>query len=149
MTATGHAVIGTIIAAKIGDPILALPLALLSHLGADAFPHWDTATNYKTKTRKRLFIDSIADVALSFLVPILLITFLFPGTDIFYAYIVVFFALLPDWLTAPAFFFNMHYPPFTWVYKLQTIFDNRLDKPWGILTQVTVLIFLLLFAKAI
>ena len=53
MTATTHALIGTIIAAKIGNPALAIPIAIASHIAADAIPHWDTATNRKKKTFKK------------------------------------------------------------------------------------------------
>ena len=54
MTATGHAIIGTVIAVKIGNPALAVPLAIASHIAADAFPHWDEGTNSKKKVRKDL-----------------------------------------------------------------------------------------------
>lgn len=39
MTATAHAIIGTVIAAKVGNPVLAVPIALASHIIADAIPH--------------------------------------------------------------------------------------------------------------
>lgn len=126
-------------------PLSRFPLALISHFGADAFPHWDTATNFKIKGRRRLFVDSFIDVGISFFVPLASLL-LFPETNLLYSYIVVFFALLPDWLTAPYFFFGQKYPPFSWVYRLQKVFDNRLDKPWGIIGQALVLLYLIVFA---
>lgn len=55
MTATGHAVIGTVIAATISNPFVAIPLAFVSHLAADSFPHWDSGTHEKEKTKKTDF----------------------------------------------------------------------------------------------
>lgn len=45
MTATGHAIMGTALAAAIPNPYLGIPIAILSHIACDAFPHWDTGTN--------------------------------------------------------------------------------------------------------
>lgn len=149
MTATGHAVIGTIIAAKIGNPYLAIPLALASHLAADAFPHWDTATNRDKKSRKRVFTDSFIDVVISLSLPLFLGPYLNPSIHYAYMYLIVFISQFFDWATAPYFFFKQHYAPFTWPYILQKIFDNPLDKPWGIIGQVTILLLLIIGAKAI
>ncbi len=149
MTATGHAVIGAVIAAKIGNPALAIPLALLSHVAADAFPHWDTATNAGKKTRSRLFIDSFLDVCVSIGVSYFLFTSVFPGTNLLYGYSMVFLAQFLDWITAPYYFLRIKVPPFTWSYQLQKKFDNRLDKPWGVILQVGVLLSLILVAKIV
>lgn len=147
MTATGHAIIGTLIAAKIGNPALAIPIAIVSHIAADAFPHWDTGTNKKTKTKLRFFTDSFLDVLLSLLLPYIIIHFFFSKTNLGYTYIIVFFAQLLDWITAPYVFFNMKFPPFSWCYRFQKSFDNKLDKPWGIITQTALLLILIILAK--
>src|SRR5438477_13195218 len=101
MTATGHAVIGVVIAAKIGNPALAIPIAVASHCLADMFPHWDTATNARKKTKKRVVIDSIIDVTTSVIFTFLLVQFVFPQTSLAYAYIMVLASQLLDWLMAP------------------------------------------------
>lgn len=149
MTATGHAIIGTVIAAKIGNPYLAIPIALFSHIAADAFPHWDTGTNRKNKTGAVFFAQSMVDLTLSFILPYLLVLTLFPETNILYLYIIVFAAQFFDWASVPYIFFNWKFPPFSWPYKFQILFDNRLDKPWGIIGQAAILIFLVIFAKLI
>lgn len=147
MTATGHAIIGTVIAARIGNPWLAIPIALLSHLAADASPHWDTGTNWKKKSWKHTFIQSFVDVSISLILPYVLTIWLFPATDIGYLYLMVFCAQFLDWATAPYFFFNMKFPPFSWANALQIPVDNRLDKPWGIIFQIGILLGLLILAK--
>lgn len=147
MTATGHAIIGAIIAAKFQNPAIALPIALLSHLAADLTPHWDTATNAKKKTRERLNIDTFIDVTASFSIAYLIIYFLFPETNLLYAFVIVLASQGFDWVTGPYYFWGWNFPPFNWVYNFQKIFDRRLDKPWGIINQVLVLLILILLAK--
>ncbi len=138
MTATGHAIIGTVIAAKIGNPVLAIPIALASHFVADALPHWDTGYHRKQKSRKSFFIQSAADVLIGFFASWGIITVFFPGTDLIYTYFIVLIAQLPDWLTAPYLFFNFNFPPFSWIYRLQKLFDTHMGMPWGFINQVAI-----------
>lgn len=149
MTASGHAVIGAVIASQIGDPVLAIPVALASHFAADLFPHWDTATHWRTKGKERLFSDTFIDLGVALFLVVALTSFVFTTTGILYTLFIVFFALLPDILTAPYLFFDLKTPPFNWPYKLQKKFDNRMDKPWGIIGQVAVVTALVMFFKFI
>ena len=150
MTATGHAVIGTVIAAQIGNPVLAIPIALASHIAADLFPHWDPGTNRHKKDHDRFLGDAVIDVTSSLIVTFFLVIFIFPKTDVIYAYLIVFAAQFFDWASAPFVFFKISNPPvFKWFYNLQKNFDNRLDKPWGVIGQVAVLVALVVFFKII
>lgn len=147
MTATGHAIIGTVIAAKIGNPALAIPIALASHVVADAFPHWDVATNDKKKTRTVVLSQTVLDVLFGFLICYILLITLFPHTNLSYALLIIIAAQFFDWATAPYYFFKLRIPPFTWAYRFQKLFDHRLNKPWGIINQVAVLILLVVICK--
>lgn len=150
MTATGHAVLGTIIAAKVGNPALAIPLALLSHVAADIFPHWDVATNGNTKNKKdkrKLLILSFFDVLLGFTMSFIILSVFFSKTNLSYAFLLIIVSQLFDWMVAPYYFFNIDLPPFNWTYKFQKLFDNELDKPWGIINQIAVLFLILVLAK--
>ncbi len=150
MTATGHAVVGTVIAVAIPNPIIGIPLAVLSHIACDLFPHWDIGTNRDKKPHDRFVVEAVGDVIFSYLISILLIITLFQKTDITYALVMVFAAQFFDWASAPYVFFKIKKPViFEWVYKFQKTFDNRLDKPWGIIGQVSVLIALILLATRI
>lgn len=145
MTATGHAIIGTVIAAKIGNPYLAIPLALLSHFAVDRIPHWDAGTNSKTKTKKQILSGSFIDVVISFTTAIIMVEKVFPQTDLVYAFLIVFISQLPDWLMAPYYFWHIQlFRPF---YKFQKIFDRKLDKPWGIINQAVILLLIVVLAK--
>lgn len=145
MTATSHALIGTVIAAKIGNPTLAIPLALISHVAADFIPHWDTATNRDNKSLKRLFIDTAFDVTLALLLSYSIIVLLFPTTDFYYVLLIMFFATLPDWLHAPYTFLRIK--QFKWAYDFGHKTNKTLDKPWGIITQIATVSLLVVLAK--
>lgn len=147
MTATGHALIGTVIAAKIGNPTLAIPIAIASHFLADALPHWDTGTNKKTKTKRAFLFESAFDVLFGFVLSWLLIVWIFPATNLSYAFLMIIMAQLPDWLTAPYLFFNMKFFPFSNAYHFQKKFDTTLGLPWGFINQVAVILALIFFGK--
>lgn len=149
MTATGHAIIGTVIAAKIGNPALAIPIAIGSHFLADLFPHWDTGYHRKQKTHNKFLIESAIDVLLGFGISYLLIQSFFPSTNLSYAFLIIIMAQLPDWITAPYLFWDMNFPPFSWMYRLQKMFDNRLGLPWGVINQVAIIIALIFVGRAL
>lgn len=145
MTATGHAIIGTVIAAKVGNPALAIPLAFASHFLADALPHWDTGYHRGNKTRNKFFIESGIDVFVGFLASFVLLQLFFPATNLFYAFFMILIAQLPDWLTAPYLFLDLKIPPFSWMYKLQKIFDTHLGMPWGVINQAIIIAAVIIF----
>ncbi|MBP9719313.1 MAG: hypothetical protein KBD46_02495 [Candidatus Levybacteria bacterium] len=148
MTATGHAVIGTVIAATIPNPWIAAPLAILSHLAADVFPHWDVGTHEKTKSRKLIMQQAFIDVLFGFIISYLLIIFVFPNTNLLYAFIMIILAQGFDWAWAPYYFFHIKkFPVFKWIFDFSIHFDNRLGKPWGIINQIAVLVLLVIIAK--
>lgn len=147
MTATGHALIGTVIAAKIGNPALAAPIALASHFVADAVPHWDTATDREKKSRTKFFLETFIDVILGFILSWFLIQWFFPATNFGYACLIIVISELPDWITAPYLFLNWKFAPFTWIYKLQKKINIELDLPWGLINQVVAVMALILLVK--
>lgn len=145
MTATSHAIIGTIIAVKIGNPALALPIAIASHVAADAIPHWDTATNRRKKTFKKMFTDSFFDVAIGFVLSYVLIFLFFPKTNLAYVFLIIIASQLLDWVTSLYYFF--HIKAFKWAYSFQKLFNNDLNLPWGLVTQIILIFALVALAK--
>jgi hypothetical protein len=147
MTATGHAVIGTVIAAKVSNPAIAIPVAIASHFLADAFPHWDTGYHRKQKSKQKFITESLLDVFLGFAVSLAIVKLFFPQTAISYTFLMVVMAQLPDWLSAPYLFFDMKFVPFCWIYNLQKKFDSRLDLPWGFINQVAAIVLIIFIAR--
>jgi hypothetical protein len=147
MTATGHALVGTVIAAKVGNPALAIPIAIASHFLCDALPHWDTGYHRAQNSKKRFIVTSAIDVVLGFVLSYLLIVLFFPTTSLLYAFLIIIMAQLPDWLTAPYLFLDWNFAPFTWVYKCQKKFDSSIGLPWGFVNQVVVVAALIFLVK--
>ena len=140
MTATGHAVIGTVIAAKIGNPALAIPIALGSHILADMFPHWDLGINRDKKSKNRFISEAVIDVIAGLIITFLLVSIFFPSTDLIYAFAVAFAAQFFDWAGAPYLFLGIKNPPvFYWIYKFQKGFDRGEDTLRGKVGQVAIL----------
>lgn len=59
MTATNHAITGSIIGLLIGNPLLALPLAFLSHFICDALPHFGSSLPFNIYVKTRRFRNSL------------------------------------------------------------------------------------------
>lgn len=149
MTATGHALIGTALAVSISNPVIGVPLAILSHIAADAFPHWDTGWKMKEKPFLRFFAESVFDLLLSLTLPFVIVYLFFPETSYVYTFIMVISAQLFDWLTAPYIFLKWKFFPFDLPYKFQKLFDNPIGPPWGVIGQVAVIVILFIFAWSV
>lgn len=150
MTATGHALIGALIAAKFHNPYLAIPLSFASHFAADMVPHWDAGTHHREKSHKQLFKESAVDVVVGVVTSFVLYNYILGESNYVLLYACVFASQLPDWMTAPYFIFNQRSKFFEWSkwsYKVQHKLNSRLDLPWGAVTQVVAVIalYILLF----
>lgn len=143
MTATAHALIGASLAVKIANPILAIPLAILSHFIADLVPHWDAGTNHKQKSLNRLKLEATADVLLGFALVYLIFRNL---VDPAYLFVMVIAAQSPDWLEAPSWMFNIKIPPFSWLDWLGHKLQTRMQLPWGLVIQVVIVGLLVVYA---
>lgn len=104
MILTPHFLLGAAIAANIKIPLIAFPLALLSHYLLDFIPHWDYST-YLIKSKKwqnayRDFLKIIIDFVFSMLIVI------FFSKEFITALLGGFFATLPDIVT----FFYILFP---------------------------------------
>ena len=143
MTATAHALIGASLAVKIANPILGIPIAILSHFIADLVPHWDAGTNHKKKSMNRLRFEAVLDVLLGFALVFLIFRNL---VDPIYLFVMVIAAQSPDWLEAPSWMFNIKIPPFSWLDWLGHKLQTRMQLPWGLVTQVVSVGIIILIA---
>jgi hypothetical protein len=110
MLSISHAVTGAFIAVKVGNPLLAIPLILLSHYLEDAVPHWDAGTGLGSgkKTREQAIKHGIIDLILAGLVVLAFYPSVFshlsPTTYDLVALAPIwgaFFGLVPDFLESP------------------------------------------------
>lgn len=103
MLSISHAVTGVFIAVKIGNPVLAIPLIILSHYIEDAIPHWDVGTGLTKglKSKTLAFRHEILDLALTGI----FIMIMFGDYEVI-PYWAALVGLLPDLLEAPRNFFK-------------------------------------------
>ena len=145
MTATAHALIGASLATRISNPLLGIPIAILSHFIADLIPHWDAGTNHRQKSIMRLRAEATLDVLLGFALVIILFRN-FAQTNPVYLFSMVIAAQLPDWIEAPSWMFGFKVPPFSWLDWLGHKLQSRLQLPWGLVTQIVVVGLMLLLS---
>ena len=150
MTATGHAVIGVALGAKIINPVIGLPVSFLAHFLCDKVPHWDPMTN-KSKTKNQVLRDTIIDVIVSFSLVFILWRLFFPTSSGVYLFLMAFVSQLPDWLEMPKLLLGINIPGADLNLKIQRWFhdvgfNSRLNAPWGVITQAIVVLFVFFWA---
>lgn len=144
MTATGHALVGALIAGKVGDPVLTAALAFLSHFPCDILPHWDVGMHHVKKKSQTIFYEAVADVLVSYAASFLLFWYILGQRDLILLAVAVFAAHLPDWISFPYFLWKIKFFPFVAMHHVQERMHHTLDKPWGIVTQVALIVILYL-----
>lgn len=138
MTATAHALVGGAIASTIPDPVIGISLSAISHPLLDMIPHWDAGWGWRQKTKLKLFLEGTADLGFGFI-----ISYLIFGRNIpfWYFFTCVFASVVWDIAEIPYWFWKWNFPPFNWIYKFQSRIQGKARLPWGILTQVAVVVF--------
>lgn len=142
MTSTGHALIGALVAAKFNDPYIALSLSFLSHYPSDILPHWDVGTHLGKKSAKRRFIEGSIDIAIGLVLSVILYSYLSLENNYILLLLCIFSAQLPDWISSPVTVFKMNIPLIKQLDDFSDRLHNKLDKPWGIVTQIAALAML-------
>lgn len=111
MLETPHVAVGAAIATKVGNPLLAIPLAFGSHFLLERVPHWNPHLNTETKKHGKptkqstiiVIIDACVALGLGFFIALKAL----PNTSHVLTIIAASFAsVLPDVIEAPYFFLN-------------------------------------------
>ncbi len=141
MLATPHALVGAIIASKVHNPALGIPIAFFSHFLFDLVPHWDwgwhpnEVVSRITNPAKRntIFWESVADVIFGFV-----LSYLVFGQSIgpVYLFAMIIAAQGPDWLCMPSWLLHIDVWPVKLVCQVQHKFQRHAKLPWGILNQI-------------
>lgn len=139
-----HAVVGAAIATKVANPALALPLALASHFVLDLLPHWNPHLNREMKIHGKITSRTtaivIADAIISLVAGSYIASMALPDITRFITILAgSFFAVLPDVIEGPYFFFGWKNPLITWLIKFQSSMQFNTSFIPGVLTQVAIL----------
>ena len=111
MLETPHVAIGAALAVKVGNPYLAIPLALLSHFVLDRVPHWNphfyTEMKKYGKPSKKSTTLAIIDSLVALGLGLTIAASALPDTNKAILVVVCsLMAVLPDQIKAPFFFFK-------------------------------------------
>lgn len=145
MLETPHVIVGAAIATKVGNPALAIPLALASHFLLEKVPHWNPHLNTETEkygkptrqSTKIVILDATLAVTSAFFIA----SKVLPDTGHFLTILFAgFFAILPDVIEGPYFFLNMRSKAIkSWINFQKSLQEDTTVLP-GLATQlITVL----------
>jgi len=152
MLETPHVMIGAVIATKIPNPLIAIPLAFASHFVLEMVPHWNPHLNSETEkfgqpTRRSTFVttvdSTIALVAGSFIAYKAL-----PDVSVAITILACCFAsVLPDVMEGPYFFLHMKNAFIKKWIKFQKSLQSDTSLIPGMLTQVITIVAAIFWLK--
>lgn len=144
MLETPHVVLGATIAAKVGNPLLAIPLAFASHFLLDVTPHWNPHLNREIKKYGKPTNQSVTivfiDVIVSLVLGLTIAGHSLPDqTQAFWVLMGAFAAVLPDVVEGPYFFMGVKNDLIMKWLRFQKSIQNDTSIVPGILSQVVVI----------
>jgi hypothetical protein len=149
MLLTPHVFVGLAIAKAVPNPFIAVPLSFILHFFGDKVPHWDFYSNTSREERLRGWrpVAVMADLGLGIAVGLTFTLYaLWVKNDPSLA-IRVFLcgiaSVLPDALETPHIFTTTKYKFVEKLTDIQRRIQTQAPLPWGILTQVVVMVLCL------
>ncbi len=145
MLESPHVIVAAVIATKITNPLISLPLAFGSHFVLDRVPHWNPHLNTEIKqygkVSRRSTIIVVLDVLLGLGAGLWMAGNVLPNTN--HAIIILlasFAGVLPDVVEGPYFFLNMKHKLITGWIKFQKSIQVDTTIVPGIFTQIITVI---------
>lgn len=146
MLSITHGATGALIASKIPNPLISIPLVIFSHYVEDRVPHWDVGqglSDWKKSRESAFFHELFFDFPLSILFVYIFFQIGRPFDS--QVWLGWFVSLLPDFLEFPYLFLDMKFTPL----KQLTAFHNWIhystpNKLWGLLPQLLVILLVIL-----
>lgn len=144
-----HALVGAAIATAIPNPVISLPLALLSHFVTDYVPHWNPHLGTEKAQLGHYKFSSVALIVVDCTLALIIGTYLaLQSSQPVIILAACFLGVLPDVIEIPHFFLNMKVG---WIEKLLAFQKNHqwnVQPVWGILSQVIVIFLTLYFIRS-
>jgi len=153
MLLTPHTLVGVAIATNISNPYIAIPIAFISHFLGDKVPHWDFYSNTKKEERIKGWrpLAVMGDLAVGVAVGVTYTTyFLWVKQDLSLAlvtFICGIASVLPDALSGLTIIGGKENKFLELLNNVQSKMQFQAPLPWGILTQVGVILISLYFIK--
>lgn len=136
-----HVIVGATIATTIGQPALALPLAILSNFILDIIPHWNphlfTEVQNKKKLSHKSLVIVLIDASLGLIIGLFLAFRFYPDlTKVIYILSGSLLASIADLVEAPYFFLNVKNRYLLKLIHLQRSIQVDVPIVPGLLTQI-------------
>jgi hypothetical protein len=138
-----HVLVGATIATLIPNPVISLPLALISHFLTDYVPHWNPHLTTEKKKYGHYLPPSVALVIVDSTLALIIGSYLsmrfLPDQNRFLTSLLCcFLAVAPDVVEAPYFFLNWKHPLVSKLLSFQKAHQWNVKLIWGILSQLVV-----------
>jgi len=144
MLTTPHVLLGAALITKL--PLsLGIPAALLSHFALDfLIPHWNPHLFTEMKAKGRISQNSIMVILIDGAIATLFLGyFALMGYSLMLLALGAFLATLPDWIEIPFYFLKVKRPLLVKYVTFEHKHQAKAKPFWGILTQLTIIIFTL------
>lgn len=143
MLETPHVIVGAVIASKIGNPWLSVPLAFASHFLLDKVPHWNPYLSTEIKITGKLKTSTVKiigiDSELALLCGLILALRFLPNlSKVLVIVTACFFAILPDLLEFPYYFLHTKNPLIKKWVVIQKHLQTDTTVFYGLFTQVLI-----------
>jgi hypothetical protein len=153
MLLTPHTIVGIAIATNVSNPYLAVILAFLSHFLGDKVPHWDFYSNTKREERTVGWrpLAVMGDLAVGVAVGVAFTCYFLwvknnPQTALT-VFICGIASVLPDALSSLSIVGGKENKFLKILNKVQSKMQFQAPLPWGIITQILVVLISLIFIK--
>ena len=152
MLETPHVAIGAVIATKIPNPFIAIPLAFLSHFVLEKVPHWNPHIVTETKkygmpTKRSITIIAV-DVTFALVTGSLIAWQVMPNAKHALTILAASFAsVLPDLIESPYFFLKMRTKFLNDWLSFQKSLQVDTTPFWGLLNQALTIAAAILWLK--
>ena len=148
MLSIAHSATGAIIAAKVQNPFLYVPIVLALHYLQDFIPHWDVGTGLTNGSRKRIHAFFLEWIDLVLSAGLIFALYPLPSSLDFsslHPYIGAFIALVPDFLEFPINFLHWDIPLIKPINNFHHRFHHSTPNVFiGLLPQIALILLITL-----
>lgn len=146
MLSIAHGTTGALIATKIPNPLISIPLVIAAHFLEDRVPHWDVGQGMgnQKKSKKVAFLQ---ELFIDFPLSIFLVYIFFQHGQAFdwRPWLGWFCGLLPDFIEFPGLFLNIKIPAIKIVSDIhELVHRSTSNKFWGLVPQILVIVLVYL-----
>ena len=146
MLLTPHTFVGVAIATSVSNPLVAVPLSFVMHFFGDKVPHWDFYSNTPMEKRRTGWrpLAVMADLVLGVAVGLSFTYYaLWSMGDTALAlniFLCGIASVLPDALEGPYIYYEKVPKLSMFIYRIQKKAQFQAPLPWGVLTQILVVV---------